>query len=167
MLEENNTINWSVNTRSVNTTGARVAGGQTREKDTTATLCGNSPGNPKNVCIGELANVQNFYNSGGLALGMFSVSPSRVNGGLLVGGYDPVTGGALDIPNNPVWHATYDPVSFGDPDLRITRQIVGVAAGHEDTDAVNVAQLKALKEWTVQQKFGFYLSAGSGGDGAH
>ena len=42
------------------------------------------------------------------------------------------------------WQSTEAAVSVGDTDKGITRQITGVAAGTEDTDAVNVAQLKAL-----------------------
>ncbi|EGS31761.1 YadA-like family protein [Megasphaera sp. UPII 135-E] len=41
------------------------------------------------------------------------------------------------------WQSTYEAVSVGDVEKGITRQITGVAAGSEDTDAVNVAQLKA------------------------
>ena len=37
-------------------------------------------------------------------------------------------------------------MSIGKADGSVTRQITGVAAGSEDTDAVNVAQLKALDE---------------------
>ena len=43
-----------------------------------------------------------------------------------------------------VWRATAGAVSVGDHDIGITRQITNLAAGSEDTDAVNVAQLKAL-----------------------
>lgn len=42
------------------------------------------------------------------------------------------------------WKATKGAVSVGS--ATITRQITNVAAGSEDTDAVNVAQLKAVKE---------------------
>ncbi|EQA06316.1 collagen triple helix repeat family protein, partial [Glaesserella parasuis 12939] len=40
--------------------------------------------------------------------------------------------------------ATHAAVAVGDDTSSVTRQITGVAAGKEDTDAVNVAQLKAL-----------------------
>ncbi len=43
-----------------------------------------------------------------------------------------------------VWKATRGAVSVGNKEKKYTRQITGVAAGTEDTDAVNVAQLKAL-----------------------
>ena len=42
------------------------------------------------------------------------------------------------------WRATSGALSVGNTGLAVTRQITGVAAGTEDTDAVNVAQLKAL-----------------------
>ena len=43
----------------------------------------------------------------------------------------------------PTWRASLAAVSVGDPEKGLTRQITGVAAGTNDTDAVNVAQLKA------------------------
>jgi|GEM_PF-281683 len=42
------------------------------------------------------------------------------------------------------WKSTAAAVSVGDAEKGITRQITGVAAGTEDTDAVNVAQLKKV-----------------------
>ncbi|WP_251453895.1 YadA-like family protein [Veillonella intestinalis] len=44
------------------------------------------------------------------------------------------------------WEATSGAVSVGDSEAGITRQITNVAAGTLDTDAVNVAQLKRVKE---------------------
>ncbi|WP_101912371.1 YadA-like family protein [Megasphaera vaginalis (ex Bordigoni et al. 2020)] len=45
-----------------------------------------------------------------------------------------------------------------------TRQIIGVAAGSEDTDAVNVAQLKQLgKKYDIQLGQGFTIQAGATG----
>ena len=43
-----------------------------------------------------------------------------------------------------VWRSTGAAVSVGDVGTGLTRQITNVAAGAEDTDAVNVAQLKSL-----------------------
>lgn len=53
--------------------------------------------------------------------------------------------------NNQVstWQSTAGIVSVGNIERGYTRQITGVAAGSEDTDAVNVAQLKALMERPV------------------
>ncbi|MEG9533733.1 ESPR-type extended signal peptide-containing protein, partial [Mannheimia indoligenes] len=45
---------------------------------------------------------------------------------------------------SPAWKSTAAAVSVGDVGNGITRQITSVAAGKEDTDAVNVAQLKAV-----------------------
>ena len=46
------------------------------------------------------------------------------------------------------WKANRSALSVGNsrPEYRVTRQIINVAAGAEDTDAVNVAQLKALEK---------------------
>ena len=67
-------------------------------------------------------------------------------------GYDPLDSkmSAFDQDNHHndttgVWKSTENAIAVGDPDNKITRQITGVAAGSEDTDAVNVAQLKALE----------------------
>ncbi|MDF7675202.1 ESPR-type extended signal peptide-containing protein [Neisseriaceae bacterium ESL0693] len=49
-----------------------------------------------------------------------------------------------DISLSAAWQSTRGAVSVGDMNQDITRQITGVAAGTEDTDAVNVAQLKAF-----------------------
>ncbi len=43
-----------------------------------------------------------------------------------------------------IWQSTRAGVSIGNSELGISRQINNLAAGTEDTDAVNVAQLKAL-----------------------
>lgn len=48
------------------------------------------------------------------------------------------------------WRSSAGAVSVGNSDLGITRQITNVAAGSQDTDAVNVAQLKALAAAPVQ-----------------
>ncbi|WP_455482619.1 YadA-like family protein [Bartonella sp. B35(2025)] len=72
-------------------------------------------------------------------------------------GYHPGKG-ALTEKNNYVWKSTLSAASVGDVDKQKTRQITAVAAGSEDTDAVNVAQLKALREYA---KKGWRLSIGS------
>ena len=58
-------------------------------------------------------------------------------------GYDPMVEGRKQ--ESPTWKSTKAAVSVGNKDQNITRQIVNVAAGSEDTDAVNVAQLKNVK----------------------
>ena len=78
--------------------------------------------------------------SGGVALGAGSVA-SREAG---VVGYDPATKEASE-DTSATWKATDAAVSVGKSDGSMTRQITGVAAGTQATDAVNVAQLqKAL-----------------------
>ena len=88
------------------------------------------------VSIGHNANVQK---AGGVALGSGSVA--SVDKG--VTGYDPGTG-TNSTDTSSVWKSTQAAVSVGDTSKGITRQITGVAAGTEDTDAVNVAQLKKV-----------------------
>ena len=88
------------------------------------------------VSIGHNANVQK---AGGVALGSGSVA--SVDKG--VTGYDPGTG-TNSTDTSSVWKSTQAAVSVGDTSKNITRQITGVAAGMEDTDAVNVAQLKKV-----------------------
>ena len=80
----------------------------------------------------------------GVALG--SYSKATVDKGAK--GYDPSTQAAT-TETNEVWKATHAAVSVGDvdnadPTKKVTRQITSVAAGTNDTDAVNVAQLKSL-----------------------
>ncbi|HHV6870292.1 TPA: YadA-like family protein [Haemophilus influenzae] len=48
------------------------------------------------------------------------------------------------IKNTIPWQSTAAGISVGNSELGISRQINNLAAGTEDTDAVNVAQLKAL-----------------------
>ena len=87
--------------------------------------------------LGHNANVQK---EGGVALGARSVS--AVDAG--VAGYDPSIK-AASTDTSSVWKATEAAVSVGDATKHVTRQITGVAAGSEDTDAVNVAQLKKVE----------------------
>ncbi|WP_288892012.1 YadA-like family protein [uncultured Sneathia sp.] len=87
------------------------------------------------VAIGDfsLTNTEN-----GVALGSYSLS-NREKGVL----------GYLS-PNNAenyTWKSTYGAVSIGNEDTGMTRQLTGLSAGSEDTDAVNVAQLKELKNY--------------------
>ena len=60
-------------------------------------------------------------------------------------GYD-ITGTNHDKDTSGIWKSTESAVSVGNIDKKITRQITSVAAGTQDTDAVNVAQLKAVAQ---------------------
>ncbi|WP_337603517.1 ESPR-type extended signal peptide-containing protein [Acidaminococcus timonensis] len=76
---------------------------------------------------------------GGAAIGAESVASMDAN----AIGYDPVTKKA-STDTSSTWKSTAAAVSVGDASKNITRQITNVAAGTQDTDAVNVAQLKAV-----------------------
>ena len=52
------------------------------------------------------------------------------------------------------WQSTDGAVSVGNAEVGVTRQITGVAAGKDDTDAVNVAQLKKLASNVNEQMTG-------------
>ena len=96
----------------------------------------------------------------GVAIG--SGSQATVKGGS-VEGYDPATGNDSE-DTTATWKATKGAVSIGTADGKVTRQINGLAAGTNDTDAVNVAQLKKLngmKANVVADNIGTKLNAGS------
>ena len=83
--------------------------------------------------------------AGGVALG--SESKTTVAAGVI--GYNPATGRTNDyksLTNNTkaALTSTRAAVSIGDDNASVTRQLTGLAAGTQDTDAVNVAQLKAV-----------------------
>lgn len=77
--------------------------------------------------------------SGGAAFGSGSVAGTAAG----YAGYDPLTN-LLSLNTAPAWKSTRGAVSVGDISKGITRQITGVAAGTQDTDAINVAQLKKV-----------------------
>lgn len=96
------------------------------------------------------ANIENAvmlgYNtdvseSGGVALGSGSIASVKAG----VFGWDPSTKAASTTDSN-VWKSSWAAVSVGDAANKFTRQITNVAAGYNDTDAVNVAQLKAAMD---------------------
>lgn len=78
---------------------------------------------------------------GGVALG--SGSKATVATGAV--GYDILTN-APSTDTSATWKSTASAVSVGDVANDVTRQITSVAAGTNDTDAVNVAQLKRLHD---------------------
>ena len=73
----------------------------------------------------------------GVALGAWSVADTAAG----ASGYDPSTQ-AASTDTSAAWKSTLGAVSVGDKTEGYTRQITNVAAGTQDTDAVNVAQLK-------------------------
>ena len=89
------------------------------------------------VAIGHNTEVSK---EGGVALG--SGSKATVAAGEV--GYDILTN-APSTNTSATWKSTASAVSVGDAGNNVTRQITSVAAGTNDTDAVNVAQLKQLR----------------------
>ncbi|CBI76802.1 putative BrpB [Bartonella clarridgeiae 73] len=111
------------------------------------------------VAIGSDAQVTA---ENGVALGGGSVAVTPHS----VAGYDPKTD-ANSASSDFVWRSTKGAVSIGNVENRQTRQIVGVAAGTQETDAVNVGQLKALrdlatKSWQLSVNSGNAVDIGAG-----
>ena len=90
------------------------------------------------VALGHNTDVST---EGGVALG--SGSKATVTAGAV--GYDILTN-APSTDTSATWKSTASAVSVGDVANSVTRQITSVAAGTNDTDAVNVAQLKRLHD---------------------
>ncbi|WP_208436585.1 Vomp family autotransporter [Bartonella tribocorum] len=94
------------------------------------------------VAIGVNAQV---FSRDGVAVGGGSIS-DRNKG---IAGYDPHSN-AASTKTDIAWKSTTGAFSVGEVGGKgngtLTRQITGVAAGSEDTDAVNVAQLKAMRD---------------------
>ena len=98
---------------------------------------------------------------GGVALGRNSIA-ERKSG---MAGYD-FTTGAVSAVNDSTWKATDGAVSVGNS--ANTRQITRVAAGTEDTDAVNVAQIKGLAKKIVASTADYRLvQNASSADGSY
>ena len=112
------------------------------------------------VMIGHNADAQK---EGGVALGADSVAAidkEQV-------GYDPANGDH-HTDTTGTWKSTAAAVSVGDASKNMTRQITNVAAGTQDTDAVNVAQLKAAQTHfysvnSTDEKAGNYNNDGAKG----
>ena len=101
------------------------AGGSAQSTSTTVT---------KGTALGHYAVVET---NDGVALGSRSVAATVAG----VMGYDPATN-ASSTATSSTWNSTLGAVSVGGSGN--TRQITNLAAGTADTDAVNLAQLKAL-----------------------
>ena len=100
------------------------------------------------IAIGEGSNA---WRANSIVLGKNSKSGADKN----IEGYDPRTGVA-SVDDTSIWQSTDEAVSIGRAEERdgdgnitataITRQLNNLAAGTLDTDAVNVAQLKAATQ---------------------
>ena len=124
--------------------GATAVGRGSRATDKAATAIGWSANASKQnataLGYGSIANI-----AGGVALG----SESKTTKDAGETGYNPATGRTNDynkLTNNTkaALTSTRAAVSIGDDSASVTRQLTGLAAGTQDTDAVNVAQLKAV-----------------------
>lgn len=97
------------------------------------------------VILGSEANATV---NGGVALGYKSIASTDKG----IAGYDPETGATSTKTTDATWTSTAGAVSVGDTTNNLTRQITGVAAGTADTDAVNVAQLKAALKKAMENQ---------------
>lgn len=97
------------------------------------------------VILGSEANATV---NGGVALGYKSIASTDKG----IAGYDPETSATSTKTTDATWTSTAGAVSVGDATNNLTRQITGVAAGTADTDAVNVAQLKAALKKAMENK---------------
>ena len=112
------------------------------------------------IVFGNSAKAQNEYS---VAFGSFATATAR--SGVAIGSSSLADRekGAIGYlaGDNPteVWKATKGAISIGNSEKKYTRQLTGLAAGTQDTDAVNVAQLKALNNKVEGNKI-HYLSIG-------
>ena len=138
VLGQNVTINKGADSNTVIGDNRTVAENQTNNviignADETAPI---TTLNKETVILGYKANASV---DGGVALGSGSIANTLAE----VFGWDPKTN-QQSSTDNKIWKSSWAAVSVGDSTH--TRQITNVAAGYEDTDAVNVAQLKAVME---------------------
>lgn len=156
-ISQYNALNGYKNTAS-NVNHVTVVGSENSITNTnTAVVVGDKrtlTGADNSVIIGSSSNGTTTSVKNAVAIG--TESNATVEGGVALGagsvastdkgkvGYDPGTK-AASTNTDSTWVSTRAAVSIGDTANGITRQITGLAAGTADTDAVNVAQLKAVK----------------------
>ena len=153
-------MGWGANTKNTANGGAIALGHN-------ATI---EQGGQASAAIGDSARVMmNLHDA--VALGSQSYAERTANN---QGGYDPASNSKNhNAGSDPVWNSTLAAVSVGSSDHYVwdgtknihyaqqTRQITNVAAGKEDTDAVNVAQLKQVVNLVNNG------GSGTGGSGVH
>ncbi|WP_432783064.1 Vomp family autotransporter [Bartonella sp. C271] len=117
-------------------------GAKTLDKQSVAIGSDASVSGIEAIAIGKSAKTLDKQS---VAIGSFSQAVARKNWG----GYDPLTDKEKEAgkAGDHIWSATNGMVSIGDNESERSRVLTGVAAGREDYDAVNVAQLKALRQW--------------------
>ncbi|WP_287953939.1 YadA-like family protein [Snodgrassella sp.] len=132
------------NTVSAKASGAMIVGNAAKVSAADALALGNytEVSGINGVAIGKNAKV---ILDNGVALGSDSVAATAKG----KTGYNPSAGVTrADELSSSVWTSTENAVAIGNVERGITRQITGLAAGSEDTDAVNVAQLRSLDSST-------------------
>ncbi|WP_143555323.1 ESPR-type extended signal peptide-containing protein, partial [Snodgrassella alvi] len=135
--------------------GATVIGNNTIVTADNAVALGNSTyvSGESAIAIGNSAKATE---AGAVALGKDSFANTAGN----VAGYNPNENASADsawqsnTTGAKTWKSTTGAVAVGNTsntsdDKNITRQITGVAAGNDYTDAVNVAQLKSLHSYAL------------------
>ena len=113
------------------------------------------------IAIGDAAKAQNNHS---VAFGSFATATARSGVALGSSSLANREKGAIGYladakTTSEAWKATRGAISIGNEEKGITRQLTGLAAGSEDTDAVNVAQLKAVNTKVEGNKI-HYLSIG-------
>ena len=144
---------------------AVAVGYQSMAKSSAVAIGDNAKAEKDTVAIGKEANASA---EGGVALGLGSTA-DRAGG---VAGWDPKTG-TNSQDTTAVWKSGNGAISVGNGEG--SRQITNVAAGSEDSDAVNLAQLKKAMihyysvkttETTDQAGNNNYLNDGATGNNA-
>ena len=127
----------NLNKVSANATGAMIVGNKAEVSAADVLALGNNTrvSGTNGVAIGTAANASS---DDGVAIGSNSATTAAAG----VAGYDPA--GAVHDATSSTWNSTRGSVAIGNASTGVTRQITGLAAGTQDTDAVNVAQLKSL-----------------------
>ena len=127
-------------------TGATAVGAYAEAQSENGSAFGRNAKADKNA---EKATALGAYATANIAGGVALGSESKTTKGAGEASYNPATGRTYDykpLTNNAkaALTSTRGAVSIGDDSAGITRQLTGLAAGNQDTDAVNVAQLKAV-----------------------
>ena len=126
--------------------GATAVGANAQAQSTNGSAFGRNAKADKNA---ENATALGAFATANIAGGVALGSESKTTKGAGEASYNPATGRTNDykpLTNNAkaALTSTRGAVSIGDDSAGITRQLTGLAAGNQDTDAVNVAQLKAV-----------------------
>uniref|UniRef100_UPI0035D0E1B8 hypothetical protein n=1 Tax=Bartonella sp. MR30HLJHH TaxID=3243557 RepID=UPI0035D0E1B8 len=162
---DDSVFKWNAESKSIKIAASEEKGGQgsiaignlsNASAENSIALGGFAAASAENsIALGGLSNASG---ANSMALGSNAQVQAGVTGGVAVGyksfsrnpastvGYDPSIG-SKSTDDGVIWKSTQGAFSIGDTPNKITRQLTGVAAGYADTDAVNIAQLKALREY--------------------